>query len=88
MGGYGGDEFVVARVCSGDARERGEKYHERFDEVLADLNDHSGKPFKVQISFGVYSASLSSVDSIDSLIELADALMYSDKAKHKHHPRS
>lgn len=85
---FGGDEFVVARICGGDAKERGEKYHERFDKALADLNARSGKPFEVQISFGVYSASLSSVDSVDSLIELADALMYSDKARYKRNPRN
>ena len=42
----------------------------------------------MNVGLGVYSASLAAVDSIDGLIELADRLMYSDKAKHKRHPRS
>ena len=45
-------------------------------------------PFAVKVSIGVYSASLEGVDSIDELIELADRLMYSDKARHKRHPRN
>lgn len=85
---FGGDEFVAAKVCSGDAKEQAELYHKSFEEVLTKLNENSGKPYKVCASFGIYSASLESVESIDSLIELADRLMYSDKAKHKRHPRS
>ena len=57
-------------------------------KALAELNAASGRPFAVKVSIGVYSASLEGVDSIDELIELADRLMYSDKARHKLHPRN
>ncbi len=83
---FGGDEFVVARICT-DAAERGKCYHARFIEVLEELNCHSGNPYKVAVSIGVYSASLADIDSIDSLIELADKLMYNDKARHKRRPK-
>jgi len=85
---FGGDEFVAARICCGDAKTEGERYHERFDMVMGELNRMSGYPFEVHASFGVYASSLDEVDGIDALIELADRLMYSDKAKHKRKPRN
>ncbi len=83
---FGGDEFVVAHICK-NAAAKGKCYHARFDEALSRLNDTSGYPYKVAASIGVYSASLADVDSIDSLIELADRLMYNDKARHKRRPK-
>ncbi|MGN0649980.1 MAG: diguanylate cyclase domain-containing protein [Oscillospiraceae bacterium] len=85
---FGGDEFVVARICSGDAKQQSESYHSRFTAALAELNGSSGKPFAVEASVGVYSADLTDVDSVDRLIELADRLMYNDKARYKRHPRN
>lgn len=85
---FGGDEFVAAKVCPGDAKEQAELYRAGFEKALAELNCSSGKPYQVNVGCGVYSASLGAVDSIDGLIELADRLMYSDKAKHKRHPRN
>ncbi len=85
---FGGDEFVVAKICSGNAREQSERYHRNFDSVLAGLNSTSGNPFTVAVSIGVYCASLNTVDSVDELIELADRLMYNDKARHKRRPKN
>ncbi|MFR7565032.1 MAG: GGDEF domain-containing protein [Oscillospiraceae bacterium] len=85
---FGGDEFVAAEVCQGSAKEKSDKFREGFVKALAELNAASGRPFAVKVSIGVYSASLEGVDSIDELIELADRLMYSDKARHKRHPRN
>ncbi len=85
---FGGDEFVAAKVCTGNAQEQAERYRSSFMKVLTELNEKSGRPYQVKVGLGVYSASLDGVDSIDALIELADRLMYSDKAKHKRHPRS
>lgn len=85
---FGGDEFVAARICRGDAIERGRNYQERFREALKRLNSESGYPFEVVVSIGVYCAPLDGVDDVDSLIELADRLMYEDKAKYKRKPRN
>ena len=84
---FGGDEFVAARICRGDANERGERFRERFHSELKRLNDESGYHFKVFVSIGVYCAALDGADNVDSLIELADRLMYEDKAKYKRKPR-
>ena len=85
---FGGDEFVAAKVCGGDAQEQADAFRRCFDLSLEKLNQSSGKPYAVKVSFGAYAASLNGVDSIEGLIELADRLMYSDKAKHKRHPRN
>ena len=85
---FGGDEFVAARICRGDAVERGRCFQERFREELKRLNDESGYPFTVYVSIGVYCAELDGIDDVDSLIELADRLMYEDKAKYKRKPRN
>lgn len=85
---FGGDEFVAAKICLGDAKEQAELYRSGFAQALESLNASSEKPYSVNVGLGVYSASLEGVDSIDGLIDLADRLMYSDKARHKRHPRS
>lgn len=85
---FGGDEFVAAKVCPGNAKEQAEVYRDSFVNTLAQLNKNAAKPYTVNVGMGMYSASLAAVDSIDGLIELADRLMYSDKAKHKRQPRS
>lgn len=85
---FGGDEFVVAKICGGNAKEQAERYRANFDAVLAGLNSSSGNPYTVVVSIGVYCASLSAVDTVDELIELADRLMYNDKARHKRQPRN
>lgn len=85
---FGGDEFVVAKVCSGDAGKQGEQYRSKFTAALKELNATSGKPYIVRVSFGLYHSALEGVNSIDSLLELADELMYSDKARYKRRPRN
>ena len=84
---FGGDEFVVAKICCGDAKEQAERYHQRFDEVLAKLNAESGNPFTVAASVGIHCSSLEHVETVDELIELADKMMYNDKARHKRRPK-
>ena len=85
---FGGDEFVVAKICSGTALEESSRYREAFVAALEALNETSGNPYKVQVSIGVYCASLNSVEGVDELIDLADHLMYNDKARHKRQPRN
>lgn len=84
---FGGDEFVVAKLCCGNAEELALAYRKGFDEALAELNANSGHPFTVSASIGVHCSSLDNVDNINELIDLADQMMYSDKAHHKRKPR-
>ncbi len=84
---FGGDEFVVAKLCGGDARQLAEAYRNGFNEALAELNANSGRPFTVSASIGIYCSSLDKVDTIDELIDLADRMMYNDKARHKRKPK-
>lgn len=85
---FGGDEFVVAKLCSGNAEEQAAAYRRGLDEALAELNAGSGQPFTVSASIGVYCSSLDKVETIDELIDLADRMMYNDKARHKRRPKN
>lgn len=85
---FGGDEFVVAKLCGGNAEEQAAAYRKGFDEALAELNAGSGRPFTVSASIGIYCSSLDKVDTIDELIDLADRMMYNDKARHKRRPKN
>lgn len=85
---FGGDEFVVARVCCGDAEQLVQAYRKGFDEALAELNASSGRPYTVSASIGAYCSSLENVDTVDELIDLADRMMYNDKARHKRRPKA
>ncbi len=84
---FGGDEFVVAMLCGGDAEEKSKAFHENFKNALAELNGSSGKSYKVSASIGVCSSPLDNVKTIEELIELADVMMYNDKARHKRRPK-
>ncbi|MBQ8841669.1 MAG: GGDEF domain-containing protein [Ruminiclostridium sp.] len=85
---FGGDEFVVAMLCNGDAKEKSEQFHNNFDTVLEEINSTSGKKYKVSASIGLSCASVSEIESIDELIDLADVMMYNDKARHKRRPKN
>ncbi|MGN0687405.1 MAG: diguanylate cyclase domain-containing protein [Oscillospiraceae bacterium] len=85
---FGGDEFVVAKVCGGTAAQEAARYRDAFTAALGALNDTSGNPYRVNVSIGIYCASINAVDGVDELIELADRLMYSDKARYKRQPRN
>lgn len=85
---FGGDEFIVAKICEGTSMNDSARYRDGFVAALEALNETSGNPYKVQVSIGLYCASLKSVESVDELIDLADHLMYNDKARHKRKPRN
>ncbi len=84
---FGGDEFVVAMIGSGDSEEKSQLFRESFVFMLNMLNDSSGKPYRVSASVGLSCSPLDDVQSIEELIERADRMMYTDKARHKRRPK-
>lgn len=84
---FGGDEFVVAMICGGDAEEKSECFRENFVSALDKLNDSEGKCYKVSASIGLSCASIADIKNIEELIERADRMMYTDKARHKRRPK-
>lgn len=85
---FGGDEFVVVMLCKGDSKEKSEIFHNNFKSALKELNNNSGKEYTVSASIGISCDSVSEVESIEELIELADVMMYNDKARHKRRPKN
>ncbi len=84
---FGGDEFVVAMIGSGDSEEKSELFRESFVFVLNMMNDSSGKQYRVSASIGLSCSPLDDIRSIEELIERADRMMYTDKARHKRRPK-
>ncbi len=84
---FGGDEFVVAMIGGGDSDEKSQLFRESFVFALNMLNDESGKDYRVSASVGLSCSSLDDIQSIDELIERADRMMYTDKARHKRRPK-
>lgn len=84
---FGGDEFVVAMIGNGDSEEKSELFRESFVFALNILNDSSGKQYRVSASVGLSCSPLDDIQSIEELIERADRMMYTDKARHKRRPK-
>ena len=84
---FGGDEFVVAMIGNGDSEEKSQLFRESFVFMLNMMNDESGKDYRVSASVGLSCSPLDDIQSIEELIERADRMMYTDKARHKRRPK-
>ncbi|MBQ5332495.1 MAG: GGDEF domain-containing protein [Oscillospiraceae bacterium] len=80
---FGGDEFTVAKVCTGDPEDDGNIMVKKLKARLNYINETSGKPYMVQGSYGVFGAKITEDMDIDAIIRTADDRMYSDKSTHK-----
>ncbi|MCI7766486.1 MAG: GGDEF domain-containing protein [Oscillospiraceae bacterium] len=80
---FGGDEFTVAKICTGDPEAEGNSMVERIKAYLDSFNSSSGKPYRVRGSYGVHWSEINGDIDIDAIIRAADDKMYSDKATHK-----
>ncbi|MGN0641989.1 MAG: GGDEF domain-containing protein [Huintestinicola sp.] len=80
---FGGDEFMVASICSGDPERKSEELVSKMRSYLDAANATTEKPYVVNCSFGAFSKKIADDFSVDDLIKSADDLMYKEKAKHK-----
>ena len=69
---YGGDELIGLLTLDCDASQ----IRNEIQSYLDDYNQHSGKPYQVSASVGIYTAA---VESFETMFEKADALMYEEK---------
>ena len=69
---YGGDELIGVLTLDCDASQ----IRNVIQSYLNDYNQHSGKPYQVSASIGIYTAS---DEPFASMFEKADALMYEEK---------
>ena len=81
---FGGDEFVV--VIKEGSEEEVIAYHNLFE---SNITLYKGYRFieKINFSFGSSFREIDSTESIDDLLEVADDLMYDEKAQHKNRKR-
>ncbi len=77
----GGDEFLVA--CRIEKPNEGEELVAQVREVLANLNDSSGQPFRAEISCGVYEVKDTAKVPLARALEMSDERMYEDKRQRK-----
>lgn len=73
----GGDEFVAIQVC--DKNMDPDALTRRFQEKVSAHNAFGGNNFNLSASMGVAFFDPQTTDSIDSIIEKADQLMYEKK---------
>lgn len=79
---FGGDEMLaVIRGVADEATIR-----QAITAYLDDYNNHSGKPYKVSTSLGIYITENNKCLDIEYLIKKADILMYTDKNGKKKSP--
>ncbi len=79
---FGGDEFVVAAVCP-DGEMTAKKFKTTLKRKLDAYNEISDKPYKISASIGVSITKPDEATNLDTLIELADSIMYRQKANRK-----
>jgi len=79
---FGGDEFVVAAVCP-DGEKTAKKFKATLKRKLDAYNEISDKPYKIAASIGVSITEPNETTNLDELIELADSIMYRQKANRK-----
>lgn len=77
----GGDEFLMA--CRIEKPNEGEELVAQVREVLAELNDRSGQPFRAEISCGVYEVKDTAKVPLARALEMSDERMYEDKRQRK-----
>lgn len=77
----GGDEFCV--ILSSNSCNEIDGYIKKLDGELANYNRQSGLPYKVECSCGYHCVKGCDIETVDSLIKLADAEMYKVKAAKK-----
>ena len=77
IGRLGGDEFVVMLTDS-DHEQIG-NILDRFSEAIEETNTAIDKPYNIEFSAGVANFSHDTQDSLEEMIEQADAAMYQQK---------
>lgn len=79
---FGGDEFVVAGVFP-DGQAVADEFKATLQRKIDAFNEITDKPYKISASIGISIRKPDETTNLDELIELADSIMYRQKAKHK-----
>lgn len=76
---FGGDEFVITGINK-SAKEIAALRRNIFEYLKAE-NDKKEKPYDLSLAFGYAEGTISSINSIDRLLKIADEDMYLNKLK-------
>ncbi|MDR2501186.1 MAG: diguanylate cyclase [Treponema sp.] len=76
---YGGDEFILAAK----AETNMEIIMERIEEALKSQNERGGRPYTLQISYGLDIFTTHGGQSIEDFLAHIDRLMYQHKARRR-----
>jgi diguanylate cyclase (GGDEF)-like protein len=77
----GGDEYLTALPMYGE--EEAKAFVEKYQAALENINDNSGKNYRVSASYGVFMVTLDEGFTIDECLRQSDAKMYEAKSKLK-----
>ncbi|HYD81333.1 MAG TPA: diguanylate cyclase [Paucimonas sp.] len=81
LGRIGGDEFAVFSLDTEDPMA----LRNRIREAISRFNDRHSRSYRLSLSIGLTGCDPSDVDSLEVMLERADAAMYRDK-RNKHAP--
>lgn len=74
---YGGDEIII--LFNDCDEENSENIMKRIMKDISEVNENSGKPFRIDLSYGLAKYSGINGKPMDALINMADERMYMQK---------
>lgn len=81
VGRMGGDEYAAIAPLS--SCRTPEEIRARKDKLISDHAGKSGKPYKINMSMGLYTCVCENTYDLRAAIDKADDLLYAEKAKRK-----
>ena len=81
VGRMGGDEF--AAIIRSDLAESKDKISQSKEHLITELNKSACKPYKINMSMGIYECLCDNSYSLKDAIDKADDILYTIKAKRK-----
>ena len=79
----GGDEFLVVGTYEDESLNYPELLIKNIRAYLKKYNKRIRKPYSIRISMGACSGYITKESDIDRMINIADSMMYKDKARNK-----
>ena len=84
IGRTGGDEYNILAIVSEPGLE--EKILERKRSIIEQVNLESGKPYRIDLSMGIYQCRCSELGDLSEAIKQADNRLYEVKKVRKYNP--
>lgn len=79
----GGDEFLVVGTYEDESINYPETLIKNIKDYLNKYNKRFRKPYSIRMSMGAYTGYITKETDIEDMINIADSMMYKDKARNK-----